>query len=215
MDTKHAILEDILSRAPVVPVLVVENVDQAVGLATALVAGALPAIEITLRTPAALDAVRAIGEAVEGAIVGAGTVRNASHLEACEQAGARFAVSPGSTPDLLDAAAASSIPLLPGAASASEAMTLCERGFALQKFFPAGPAGGAAYLKALQSPLPDIRFCPTGGVDANNAGTYLALSNVICVGGSWVAPKDSVAHGDWAAVTALARQAAGLGRTGD
>lgn len=215
MDTKHAILEDILSRAPVVPVLVVDDVDQAVGLATALVAGGLPAIEITLRTAAALDAVRAVGEAVDGAIVGAGTVRNAADLEACERAGARFAVSPGSTPDLLDAAGSSAIPLLPGAASASEAMALCDRGYALQKFFPAGPAGGATYLKALESPLPDIRFCPTGGVDADNASTYLALSNVICVGGSWVAPKASVARGDWTAVTALARQAAGLGRAGD
>ncbi|MEM1047622.1 MAG: bifunctional 4-hydroxy-2-oxoglutarate aldolase/2-dehydro-3-deoxy-phosphogluconate aldolase [Pseudomonadota bacterium] len=214
MDTKHAILEDILSRAPVVPVLVVDDVDQAVALATALVTGGLPAIEVTLRTQAALDAVRAIGESVEGAIVGAGTVRNAAQLEACERAGARFAVSPGSTPALLDAAGGSAIPLLPGASSASEAMALADRGYALQKFFPAGPAGGAAFLKALESPLPDIRFCPTGGVDADNAGTYLALSNVICVGGSWVAPKSSVASGDWTHVTALARKAAGLGRDG-
>lgn len=202
-------LEAIL-EAPVVPVLIVEDRKAAVPLARALVAGGLTAIEITLRTDAALAAIRAIAAEVEGAHVGAGTVLTPKQLDAAEKAGGRFAVSPGSTPALLDAADGHAVPLLPGASTATEAMTLLERGYALQKLFPAEPAGGVAYLKALASPLPAVRFCPTGGVDASNAGTYLALPNVICVGGSWVAPKDAVARGDWARIEGLARRAANL-----
>lgn len=205
-------LETILGAAPVVPVLIVEDWKSAVPLARALVAGGLPAIEITLRTTAALEAIRAVAAEVAGAYAGAGTVLTPAQLTEAIDAGASFAVSPGSAPGLLDAANDVAMPLLPGASSATEAMTLLERGYRLQKFFPAGPAGGVAYLKALASPLPAIRFCPTGGVDATNAGSYLALPNVICVGGSWVAPKESVAAGDWKRIESLARQAAVLGR---
>ncbi|HWT30195.1 MAG TPA: bifunctional 4-hydroxy-2-oxoglutarate aldolase/2-dehydro-3-deoxy-phosphogluconate aldolase [Propylenella sp.] len=208
-----AALKAILTAAPVVPVLIVDDWRSAVPLARALVAGGLPAIEITLRTPVALEAIRAVAAEVEGAYAGAGTVLNSKQLDDARRAQARFAVSPGSTPGLLDAAGDTAIPLLPGAASATEAMTLLERGYAIQKFFPAEPAGGVAYLKALASPLPGVRFCPTGGVDANNAPAYLALPNVVCVGGSWVAPKEAVAAGDWTRIEALARRAAGLRRS--
>jgi 2-dehydro-3-deoxyphosphogluconate aldolase/(4S)-4-hydroxy-2-oxoglutarate aldolase len=205
-------LETILRAAPVVPVLIVDDWRSAVPLARALVAGGLPAIEITLRTPAALEAIRAVAAEVDGAFAGAGTVLTPEQLRDAEAAGATFAVSPGSSPALLDAAGDTDLPLLPGAASATEAMALLERGYAIQKFFPAGPAGGIAYLKALASPLPGVRFCPTGGVDAKNAPAYLALPNVICVGGSWVAPKDAVAGGDWSRIERLACEAAGLER---
>ena len=207
-----ATLEAILTVAPVVPVLIVDDWRSAVPLARALVAGGLPAIEITLRTPAALEAIRAVAAEVDGAFAGAGTVLTPEQLRQAEAAGAKFAVSPGSSPALLDAAGDAALPLLPGAASATEAMALLERGYAIQKFFPAGPAGGVAYLKALASPLPGVRFCPTGGVGAENAPAYLALPNVICVGGSWVAPKDAVASGDWSRIERLAREAAGLKR---
>ena len=205
-------LASILSAAPVVPVLVIEDANAAVPLARALVAGGLPAVEITLRTPAALEAIRAVAAEVEGAWVGAGTVLTRAQLEEAEKAGARFAVSPGASPGLLAAAAGTALPLLPGAATASEAMALLELGYGLQKFFPAEAAGGAAVLKALASPLPGVRFCPTGGIDARNAAAYLTLPNVICVGGSWVAPKETVEAGDWARIEALARQAAALGK---
>lgn len=200
-------LETILTAAPVVPVLTVEDRRHAVPLARALVAGGLPAIEITLRTAAALESIRAVAGEVEGAFAGAGTVLTRDQLEDAAEAGARFAVSPGASPLLLAAAADSELPLLPGAATASEAMALLERGHRLQKFFPAEPAGGLAYLKALAAPLPSVRFCPTGGIDAGNARAYLTLPNVICVGGSWVAPKEAVAAADWAAIEALAREA--------
>ena len=203
-------LKRILAAAPVVPVLIVEDAANAVPLARALVAGGLSAIEITLRTPAALEAIRAIAAEVDGAEVGAGTVLTREQFAGAERAGARFAVSPGANPAILEAADDIALPLLPGAATPSEAMTLLEYGYRLQKFFPAEPAGGLAYLKALASPLPGIRFCPTGGIDAANAPAYLALPNVICVGGSWVAPKDAVAAGDWSRIEALARQAAAL-----
>ena len=205
-----ALLEAILAAAPVVPVLIVERIASAVPLARALVAGGLPAIEITLRTDSALDAIRAVAAEVEGAHVGAGTVLSPDQLDAAAKAGARFAVSPGATPRLLDAAAGHAVPFLPGASTATEAMTLLERGYTLQKFFPAGPAGGVAYLKALASPLPTVRFCPTGGVDGSNAGTFLELKNVICVGGSWVAPRQAVADADWPRIEELARHAANL-----
>lgn len=203
-------IEAVLKLAPVVPVLVIEDAASAVPLARALVAGGLKAIEITFRTPAAVDAVKAVAQEVEDAVVGAGTVLNADQLAQAVEAGARFMVSPGAAPRLLAAAADCDVPLLPGAASASEAMALLEQGYRFQKFFPAEPAGGVAYLKSLASPLSAIRFCPTGGIARDSAGSYLALPNVVCVGGSWVAPGDKVAAGDWAAIEALARDAAGL-----
>jgi 2-dehydro-3-deoxyphosphogluconate aldolase/(4S)-4-hydroxy-2-oxoglutarate aldolase len=200
----------ILNAAPVIPVLVVEDAASAVPLARALVAGGIATIEVTLRTPAAEAAMRAIRAEVEGAVVGAGTVLTPLQVERAVDAGAAFLVSPGSTPDLLHEAEDAPIPFLPGAATATEAMLLAERGYRYLKFFPAEPAGGAAYLKALASPLPDIAFCPTGGISAASAPAYLALPNVVCVGGSWLAPPAAVAAGDWAAVTALAKAAAGL-----
>ncbi|RAP41406.1 keto-deoxy-phosphogluconate aldolase [Rhodovulum viride] len=212
--TPHAaseITEALCRKASVIPVLVIEDAALARPLAEALVAGGLPVLEVTLRTPAALDAIREMA-GVEGGVVGAGTLLTPADVEAATAAGARFGVSPGSTPALLDAARAGDLPLLPGAATASEAMALLEKGYSVQKFFPAETAGGAAALKALASPLPQIRFCPTGGVSLANAASYLGLPNVLCVGGSWVAPKDKVAAGDWDAIVALAREAAALPR---
>jgi 2-dehydro-3-deoxyphosphogluconate aldolase/(4S)-4-hydroxy-2-oxoglutarate aldolase len=196
----------------VVPVLIIDDAESAVPLARALVKGGLKAIEVTLRTAAALEAIRRVAGEVEGAVPGVGTVLTAGQLAAARKAGARFAVSPGGAPGVFDAADDSDVPLLPGAATAGEVMTALERGYRFQKFFPAEQAGGAAYIGALASPLQAVRFCPTGGVNAKNAPDYLKLGNVICVGGSWVAPKDKVAAGDWDAITALARDAAALGR---
>lgn len=210
MPDKNALLEAILSAAPVVPVLTIADVAVALPLARALVAGGLTALEVTLRTPAALDCIRAIADEIEGANVGAGTVLDAAQYEVASKAGATFVVSPGATGGLLDAAAGSDVPFLPGAATASEAMALAERGYRYLKFFPAEPAGGLAYLKALSAPLPSIRFCPTGGIGAKNAADYLALGNVVCVGGTWVAPADALAGGDWSRVTALSREASQL-----
>ncbi len=203
-------IEAVLKLAPVVPVLVIDEVATAVPLARALVAGGLKAIEVTFRTPAALDSIRAIAGEVEGAVVGAGTVLTAAQADQAASAGCRFMVSPGASPDLLAAVKDGPVPLLPGAATASEAMALLEQGYAFQKFFPAEPAGGVAYLKALASPLAGITFCPTGGISRASAGSYLALPNVVCVGGSWVAPGDKVAAGAWDEIEALARDAAGL-----
>jgi 2-dehydro-3-deoxyphosphogluconate aldolase / (4S)-4-hydroxy-2-oxoglutarate aldolase len=203
-------LEDLLAGTPMVPVLVIDSVATAIPLARALVAGGVPILEITLRTEAALDVIRAIGEEVEGVVIGAGTVLTPGQLEQVTKVGARFAVSPGATEMILDAARDSPVPLLPGAATASEVMRLLERGHRFMKFFPAEPAGGIAYLQALASPLPEARFCPTGGIDAKRARTYLSPSNVVCVGGSWVAPGDAVRTGDWARVKALAKEAAAL-----
>ncbi|KWV43765.1 MULTISPECIES: 2-dehydro-3-deoxy-phosphogluconate aldolase [Rhizobium] len=210
MGEKTEKLLSILKLQPVVPVLIVDDVKSAVSLARALVAGGLKAIEITMRTPAALDAVRAVADEVEGAEVGAGTILNAAHWDAAVAAGSKFVVSPGATQELLDAARNSSVPLLPGAATASEVMALREEGYKVLKFFPAEQAGGAAYLKALSSPLAGTVFCPTGGISLKNAMDYLSLPNVICVGGSWVAPKELVAAGDWAGITKLASEAAAL-----
>jgi 2-dehydro-3-deoxyphosphogluconate aldolase/(4S)-4-hydroxy-2-oxoglutarate aldolase len=210
MGEKTEKLLSILKLQPVVPVLIVDDVKSAVSLARALVAGGLKAIEITMRTPAALDAVRAVADEVEGAEVGAGTILNAAHWDAAVAAGSKFVVSPGATQELLDAARNSSVPLLPGAATASEVMALREEGYKVLKFFPAEQAGGAAYLKALSSPLAGTVFCPTGGISLKNAMDYLSLPNVICVGGSWVAPKELVAAGDWAGITRLASEAAAL-----
>lgn len=210
MNAKTQGLLSILKLQPVVPVLIVEDAASAVPLARALVAGGLKAIEITLRTPAALDAVKAVAAEVEGAHVGAGTILNARDYEAAVKAGSTFIVSPGVAPGVLSAAKDSAVPLLPGAATATEVMTLREAGYEVLKFFPAEQAGGAAYLKALSSPLAGTVFCPTGGISLKNAHDYLSLPNVVCVGGSWVAPKDLVAAGDWAGITKLASEAAAL-----
>jgi 2-dehydro-3-deoxyphosphogluconate aldolase/(4S)-4-hydroxy-2-oxoglutarate aldolase len=193
-----------------VPVLTIEDRAIAVPLAKALVAGGLTALEVTLRTKAGPDCIRAIAAEVEGADVGAGTVLDRSQLAEAMACGARFLVSPGATPSLVAAAKDCPVPFLPGVATAGEAMSLADAGFSLLKFFPAEPAGGIAYLKALAAPLPSIRFCPTGGIGLKNAADYLALPNVLCVGGSWVTPAEALARGDWARVTSLAREAAKL-----
>ena len=195
--------------APVVPVLVIDDANVAAALAKALVAGGLPALEVTLRTPAALDAIREMA-AVPGGVVGAGTLLTPKDVEDAKAAGATFGVSPGATDILLDACEANDLPLLPGTATASEAMRLLERGYTVQKFFPAEANGGAPALKAIGAPIPQVRFCPTGGVSLKNAREYLGLSNTLCVGGSWVAPKDKVLAGDWDGITALAAEAAAL-----
>jgi len=195
--------------APVVPVLVVDDANSAAALATALVAGGLPALEVTLRTPAALDAIREMAQ-VAGGVVGAGTLLTPKDVENAKAAGAVFGVSPGATELLLDACEANDLPLLPGAATATEAMRLLERGYTVQKFFPAEANGGVPALKSIGAPIPQVKFCPTGGVSLANAPSYLALSNTLCVGGSWVAPKDMVASGDWAGITALAQEASQL-----
>ncbi|MFC7883434.1 bifunctional 4-hydroxy-2-oxoglutarate aldolase/2-dehydro-3-deoxy-phosphogluconate aldolase [Streptomyces sp. NPDC057376] len=204
----------VLDLAPVVPVVVVDDLADAVPLARALVAGGLPAIEVTLRTPVALDAVRAIAAEVPDAVVGAGTVITARQVEEVVAAGARFLVSPGWTDTLLEAMRASGVPFLPGVSTTSEVVALLERGVREMKFFPAEAAGGTAYLKALAAPLPQARFCPTGGITPALAPEYLALPNVGCVGGSWMLPKDAVAGRDWERVEALAREAAGLSAGG-
>jgi len=196
--------------APIVPVLVVDNVSDARPLAEALVAGGLPALEVTLRTPAALEAIAEMAK-VKGGVVGAGTLVTPRDVENAVAAGARFGVSPGATDELIAACEANGLPLLAGAATASEAMQMLARGYDLLKFFPAEVSGGAPALKAIGAPLPQISFCPTGGVSLANANDYLSLSNVICAGGSWVAPKDLVAAGDWAGVESLAREASQLG----
>lgn len=200
----------VLDLAPVVPVVVIEDAADAVPLARALVAGGLPAIEVTLRTECALDAIRAIADEVPDAVVGAGTVITADQVTRCLAAGARFLVSPGWTDGLVAAMRASGVPFLPGVSTTSEVVALLELGVTEMKFFPAQAAGGTAYLKSLAGPLPQARFCPTGGIGPGNAHEYLALPNVGCVGGTWMLPADAVASGDWARVEALAREAAGL-----
>ena len=207
MTDKTAKLLSTLKLQPVVPVLIIDDAKSAVPLARALVAGGLKAIEITLRTPAALEAIRAVADEVEGAVAGAGTILDAKQYEEAVKAGSQFIVSPGTTRDLLKAAADSDSPLLPGAATASEVMSLRAEGYTVLKFFPAEQAGGAAYLKSLSSPLAGVSFCPTGGISLKNAMDYLSLPNVVCVGGSWVAPKDLVAAGDWDGITKLAAEA--------
>ncbi|MEU6458420.1 bifunctional 4-hydroxy-2-oxoglutarate aldolase/2-dehydro-3-deoxy-phosphogluconate aldolase [Streptomyces sp. NPDC048232] len=204
----------VLDLAPVVPVVVVDDLADAVPLARALVAGGLPAIEVTLRTPVAVDAIRAIAGEVPGAVVGAGTVITPDQVAEVVAAGARFLVSPGWTDVLLDAMRASGVPFLPGVSTTSEVVALLERGVREMKFFPAEAAGGTAYLKALAAPLPQARFCPTGGIGPGSAPEYLALPNVGCVGGSWMLPKDAVADRDWDRVEALARAAAALSAGG-
>ncbi|MDI6407843.1 bifunctional 4-hydroxy-2-oxoglutarate aldolase/2-dehydro-3-deoxy-phosphogluconate aldolase [Streptomyces albus] len=197
----------VLDLAPVLPVVVLHDAEDAVPLARALVAGGLPAIEVTLRTPAAPAAIRAIADAVPEAVVGAGTVLSGDDVRTAVEAGARFLVSPGWTDTLLEAMRASGVPYLPGVSTASEVVALLERGVHEMKFFPAEAAGGTAYLKSLASPLPRARFCPTGGVSAANAASYLALPNVACVGGTWMLPADALAAKDWDRIRALAAEA--------
>lgn len=197
--------------APVVPVLVIDDASKAADLAKALVAGGLPALEVTLRTDCALEAIAEMAK-VPGGVVGAGTLLTSADVEAAKKAGAQFGVSPGATDRILDACEANDLPLLPGAATSSEVMRLLERGYTVQKFFPAEANGGAPALKAIGAPLPQVKFCPTGGVSLKNATDYLSLSNTLCVGGSWVAPKEMVNSGDWAGIEALAREAAALPR---
>jgi 2-dehydro-3-deoxyphosphogluconate aldolase/(4S)-4-hydroxy-2-oxoglutarate aldolase len=202
----------IAARAPVIPVLTVERVADAVPLARALVKGGLPVLEVTFRTEGALEALAAMAREVPEATVGAGTVLSEGQLRQAMAAGARFGVSPGCTTGLAQAARASGLPFLPGVQTVSEAMALSEQGFRLLKLFPADTAGGTSWLKAVAAPLSDLRFCPTGGIGIETAPAYLALSNVACVGGSWVAPRDAVAAGDWARIERLAAAAAALKR---
>lgn len=203
---------DILNMGPVVPVLVIEKLSHAVPLAKALLEGGIRVLEITLRTPAALDAIRAICSEVPQALVGAGTVVTPHDMRAVEEAGAMFAISPGLTPELLEAANRSSIALIPGISTISELMTGMTRGFDHFKFFPAEAAGGLSYLKSIAGPFPNIIFCPTGGISQDNYMKYLALKNVVCVGGSWVAPADAIEQEDWGRITTLAAEAVGNSR---
>jgi 2-dehydro-3-deoxyphosphogluconate aldolase/(4S)-4-hydroxy-2-oxoglutarate aldolase len=199
-----------LALAPVIPVMVIEDVKHAVPLARALCAGGLRVLEITLRTPSALDSIRAIAAEVPEAVVGAGTVLDDAQMKAVKAAGAAFAVSPGATERLLESARTHGMDWLPGAVTASEVMAMVEAGLQFVKFFPAVPAGGTAYLSSLGSVFPQVKFCPTGGISIGNAGEFLKLSNVICIGGSWLAPANLVKSGDWRAITELARAATGL-----
>lgn len=199
-------------EAGVIPVLTIERLADARPLANALRAGGISAVEVTLRTPLALDAVRAVKAETPDIVVGVGTVTSKSDVEAALKAGAQFLVSPGTTRDLADALANAPVPALPGCATVSEALTLRARGFRVLKFFPAAACGGVSWLRAVAGPLPDAAFCPTGGIDAGNAAEYLALPNVIAIAGSWMAPKQAIARGDFAAVTQLANEAVALVR---
>lgn len=199
--------EDVMRQGPVVPVMVIRKLEQAVPLAKALVAGGIRVLEITLRTPVALDAIRAISREVPDAIVGAGTVTCDDDLTAVAAAGAVFAISPGLTIELLDTANRGQIPLLPGISTISELMTGMARGYTHFKFFPAEAAGGVKMLKSIAGPFPQITFCPTGGITLANYREYLALKNVACIGGSWVAPQELMDQGDWTMITELAREA--------
>ena len=211
MKNDTAYIRELAGLAPIIPVLVVEDVAHAIPLAEALVRGGLPVLEVTLRTDAALDVMTAMAS-VKGARVGAGTLVTAEDVAAAKAAGATFGVSPGAPAALIDACLEAGLPLLPGAATATEAMTLQARGFEVLKFFPAEGAGGVKALKGLGGPLPGISFCPTGGVTLQNAPEYLALPNVVCAGGSWIAPSDLVNAGKWDEIEERARQAAALRR---
>ncbi|MGQ0840587.1 bifunctional 4-hydroxy-2-oxoglutarate aldolase/2-dehydro-3-deoxy-phosphogluconate aldolase [Actinokineospora sp.] len=203
-------MTSLLDLSPVVPVVVIGEVEHAVPLAEALLRGGIGIIEVTLRTPEALAAIRRIAAEVPDTVVGAGTVTAPEHAKAALAAGARFLVTPGSTDAVLDAAADTGLPVLPGAATVSEAMRLAERGYTELKFFPAEAAGGVPYLKSIGGPLPGLRFCPTGGITQATAPGYLALPNVGCVGGSWLAPADALAAGDYAEIERLAKESAAL-----
>lgn len=202
---------NLLGKQRVVPVVIIDDADTAVPLAECLLEAGLGSIEITLRTAAALDAIEQVAAKVPGMLVGAGSLRSPEHVHQVLDAGSRFAVSPGFTPELLDAAEAAGLAMLPGAATAAEMMQLLERGYVLQKFFPAELAGGVPYLKAVGAPLPGIQFVPTGGVSVNNAPDYLALANVTAVGGSWITPRDRLAARDFEGIGRLASDAAQLG----
>lgn len=203
--------ESVLDVVPVMPVVVIDDLAAAVPVARALVAGGLPAIELTLRTPVALEALRAIADEVPEILLGAGTITTPAQAAAAVAAGARFLVSPGLTPDLLAAMVQTGVPFLPGTSTVSEVMRVLDAGLTEMKFFPAEAAGGAPYLKSVAGPLPQARFCPTGGITVDSAPTYLGLSNVGCVGGSWITPADAVAAGDWERISKLAAEAASLG----
>jgi 2-dehydro-3-deoxyphosphogluconate aldolase/(4S)-4-hydroxy-2-oxoglutarate aldolase len=199
-----------LAASPVMPVIVLDKAADAVPLARALVAGGIRVLEVTLRTPAALESIRAISAEVPDAIVGAGTVVSGADIAAAAEAGATFAVSPGASAELLRAGREAAIPLLPGVMTPSDVINALAAGYTAMKLFPAAQAGGIGMLKALAGPFPQVRFCPTGGIDAASAPGFLALPNVACVGGSWLTPADKVRTGDWAAITELARAAAAL-----
>lgn len=203
-------IHEILALGPVMPVIVIDDSQRAVPLAEALLEGGLKTIEITLRTPAALDSIRAVAAACPGITIGAGTVINADLATAARDAGAAFAVSPGTTPAVIDGCRAADLPLLPGASSVSEMMALREAGFEAVKFFPANAAGGTGFIKSLISPLPGLSVCPTGGITQATAPDWLALTNVPCVGGSWVAPQADIAAGEFDAIAVRARAAAAL-----
>lgn len=206
-------INEIVKVAPVIPVMVVERIEDAVPLARALYNGGLKVLEITLRTPCALDAITAMVEALpDDAVIGAGTIITPADLEKAIKAGSTFLVSPGTTPALIEAAKSSSIPLLPGVATPTEAMNLYVQGFTHLKFFPAEAAGGVPMMKSIGGPLPQITFCPTGGIDLAKAPSYLALPNVACVGGTWMAPKEMMKAGRWDEIERLAREAASLPR---
>ena len=201
----------LVSQTPVIPVLTIERASDALALARALVAGGLPVIEVTLRTKAAMEAIRTIAAEVPDCVVGVGTVARVADIAAAIAAGAKYLVSPGTPPELAAALADAPVPVLPGCATVSEAMALAARGFKVLKFFPAEASGGVAWLKSVAAPLPELKFCPTGGIDGKNVATFLACPNVLAVGGSWVAPKDAIASGDFSRITRLAREAAALG----
>lgn len=203
-------IEQIMTTSPVIPVIVIEDINDAVPLATALVNAGLKVLEVTLRTDCGLEAISLIKQQVPGAIVGAGTVITAEDLSAAVAAGSEFLVSPGSTQALINAALSQAIPLLPGVASPSEAMNLLAQGMGHMKFFPAEAAGGIPMLKSIAGPLPQIKFCPTGGINLANAPDYLALDNVLCIGGTWMLDKALIAAKDWSAIEAKAREAAQL-----
>ncbi|HYF73716.1 MAG TPA: bifunctional 4-hydroxy-2-oxoglutarate aldolase/2-dehydro-3-deoxy-phosphogluconate aldolase [Nocardioides sp.] len=202
--------ESLLDVVPVLPVVVIDALDHAVPVARALVAGGLPAIELTLRTPVALDAIRAIASEVPEIRVGAGTIVTPAQARQAADAGASFLVSPGATPSLLAAMRDTGLPFLPGTATVSEVLAALEAGCTELKFFPAEASGGAAFLQSVASPVPAARFCPTGGITVASAPSYLALANVGCVGGSWITPRDALAAGDWERVSRLAAEAAAL-----
>ena len=199
--------EEIFAAGPVVPVLVINDVEKAVALAKALMEGGIIVLEVTLRTPAAIDVIKRIAQEVPDSLIGAGTVTNAQQLKAVVEAGAKFAISPGMTADLLKAGMDSEIPLIPGISSTSDLMKGKDAGYTHMKFFPAEASGGVKAIKSISGPFPDVTFCPTGGIGPNNYNDYLALNNVKCVGGSWLAPDDAIESGDWARITQLAKEA--------
>lgn len=199
--------QDIFKRSPIVPVMVINKIEDAVPLAKALVAGGISVLEVTLRTPCALEAITKIAKEVPEALVGAGTILNEEQLQLAVDAGAQFVITPGATPSLLKAAMAGTTPLIPGVASISEVMTGMSLGYTNFKFFPAEASGGVNALKAFSGPLADIRFCPTGGITPSSYRDYLALKNVDCIGGSWIAPSDAMEQGDWNRITELCKEA--------